>query len=49
MSVLPKELLREIIKQNNFQTSQEIMKFIKESFKDVLQKMLEAEMDVHLG
>lgn len=49
MSVLPKELVREIIKQNNFQTPQEIMKFMKESFKDVLQEMLEAEMDVHLG
>jgi putative transposase len=49
MSVLPKEVVREIIKQNNFQTPQEIMKFMKESFKDVLQEMLEAEMDVHLG
>ena len=49
MGVLPKELVREIIKENNFQTPQEIMKFLKDSFKDILQEMLEAEMDVHLG
>jgi transposase-like protein len=49
MSGLPKEVVQEIIKENNFQTPQEIMTFIKESFKDVLQEMLEAEMDVHLG
>ena len=46
---LPKELVREIIKQNNFQKPGEIMEFLKESFKDVLQEMLEAEMDCHLG
>ena len=49
MGVLPKEVVREIIKENNFQTPQEIMKFLKDSFKDILQEMLEAEMDVHLG
>jgi len=49
MSVVPKEVVREIIKENNFQTPQEIMKFLKDSFKDILQEMLEAEMDVHLG
>ena len=41
--------IREIIKQNNFQTPQEIMKFMKDSFKDILQEMFGAEMDVHLG
>ena len=49
MGVLPKEVVREIIEENNFQTPQEIMKFLKDSFKDILQEMLEAEMDVHLG
>jgi putative transposase len=38
-----------LCKENNFQTPQEIMKFLKDSFKDILQEMLEAEMDVHLG
>ena len=44
---LPKELVREIIEQNNFQKPGEILEFLKESFKDVLQEMLEAEMDCH--
>jgi transposase-like protein len=49
MSALPKEVVREIIRENNFQNPQEILKFLKDSFKDVLQEMLEAEMDVNLG
>jgi len=32
MGVLPKEVAREIIKEKNFQTPQEIMKFLKDSF-----------------
>jgi putative transposase len=46
---LPKEVVQGIIKGNNFQNSGEILAFIKESFKDVLQEMLEAEMDTMLG
>jgi putative transposase len=46
---LPKEVVREIIEQNNFQNPNEVLAFLKESFKDVLQEMLEAEMDCHLG
>lgn len=46
---LPKEVIREIIEKNNFQKPDEILEFLKESFKDVLQEMLEAEMDCHLG
>lgn len=46
---LPKEVIREIIEKNNFQKPGEILEFLKESFKDVLQEMLEAEMDCHLG
>lgn len=41
MGVLPKEVIREIIKENNVQHPQEIMKFMKDSFKDILQEMLE--------
>jgi len=29
MGVLPKEIVKEIIEENNFQTPQEIMKFLK--------------------
>jgi len=49
MSVLPKEVIQEIIKGNNFQNPGEILAFLKDAFKDVLQEMLEAEMDVQLG
>nr|PZN08909.1 MAG: hypothetical protein DIU64_09705 [Caldicoprobacter oshimai] len=41
MGVLPKEVVREIIKENNFQTPQEIMKFLKDCFKDILQCFLQ--------
>jgi putative transposase len=49
MGTIPKEVVQEIIKGNNFQNPGEILAFLKESFKDVLQEMLEAEMDVTLG
>ena len=49
MSVLPKDVVREIIKGNNFQNPGEVLAFLKDAFKDVLQEMLEAEMDVQLG
>jgi len=49
MGGLPKEVVQEIIKGNNFQSPGEILAFLKESFKDVLQGMLEAEMDASLG
>jgi len=49
MSVLQKEVVREIIKGNNFQNPREILAFLKDAFKDVLQEMLEAELDVKLG
>lgn len=49
MGALPKEVVKEILKGNNFQNAGEILGFLKESFKDVLQEMLEAEMDTHLG
>jgi len=49
MSVLPKEVVREIIKGNNFRNPGEVLAFLEDAFKDVLQEMLEAEMDVKLG
>jgi hypothetical protein len=49
MSVLSKELVQEIIEENDFKSPGEIISFLKEAFKDVLQEMLEAEMDVSLG
>lgn len=49
MGALPKELVKEIVRGNNFQNHGEILAFLKDSFKDVIQEMLEAEMDVTLG
>ena len=49
MSALPKELIQEIIQENDFKNPGEIMSFLKDAFKDVLQEMLEAEMDLSLG
>lgn len=49
MSALPKDFIQEIIQENDFKSPGEIMSFLKEAFKDVLQEMLEAEMDMSLG
>lgn len=49
MSALPKEVVQEIIRGNTFQNPGEVLAFLKDAFKDVLQEMLEAEMDVKLG
>ena len=46
---LPKEVVREIVESNNFEKPGDVLAFLKESFKDVLQELLEAEMDCHLG
>ena len=49
MSALTKELVREIVEDNDFKNPGDILSFLKEAFKEVLQEMLEAEMDVTLG
>ena len=49
MGTIPKNVLREIIKENDFKNPGEIYSYFKEAFKDLLQEMLEAEMDVTMG
>jgi len=49
MSNVSKELLREYIKEQNFNTSNDILAGLKEMFRDILQESLEAEMDEALG
>lgn len=46
---IAKEQLRQIIKENNIQNVGDIYTLFKDSFKDMIQEMLEAEMDVSLG
>ena len=46
---LAKEQIRQIVKENDIQSVGDIYAFFKDNFKDILQEMLEAEMDVSLG
>lgn len=49
MENLSKELLRNYIKEQNFTDTNDILKSLKELFRDILQESLEAEMDETLG
>lgn len=46
---IAKEQLQQIIKENELKNAGDIYALLKDSFKDLLQEMLEAEMDVSLG
>lgn len=46
---IPKEQLRQIIAENNIKEVGDIYALFKESFKDILQELLEAEMEVSIG
>ena len=43
MSTLPKEVLRNMIKDGNLKTAEDPHSYLKDIFKDILQEMLEAE------
>lgn len=49
MSTLRKELLREMITDGNLKTTGDLQSYLKDLFKDTLQEMLEAELDMDLG
>jgi transposase-like protein len=49
MSILSKEQIRNLIATSNITTVDDIIATLKDMFKDVLQEMLEAELDDHLG
>lgn len=49
MSVLPKELMRAFIKEQNFTSTDGVLDLLKEMFKDVLQETLEVELEEKLG
>ncbi len=44
-----KEQIRQIISQNNISSVADVYSLLKESFKDILQELMEAEMDAVLG
>jgi Transposase and inactivated derivatives len=49
VSNVSKELLREYVKNQKFKSTGEVLESLKDIFKDVIQEVLEAEMDDHLG
>lgn len=49
MSMIPKEVIRELIKSEKFTTTSDVMEAIKDMFKDVLQEVMEAELELELG
>ena len=46
---IAKEQLRQIIRENDLKSVGDVYTLLKDSFKDLLQELLEAEMDATLG
>ena len=44
-----KEQIRQIISENNISSVADVYSLLKESFKDILQELMEAELDASLG
>ena len=49
MGILSKEQIRDLIKENNLVTADDVQDMLKEMFAETLQEMLEAELDTELG
>lgn len=49
MSTLTKEQVKAIIRGNNFQSVSDVSAYLKDIFRDVIQELLEAELEVNLG
>lgn len=49
MKLLPKDQLRQFIKDNNLKTVEDVQKTLKDLFAETLQEMLEAELETELG
>ena len=49
MSLLPKEVIKEIVKKGNFKSASDIQDALKELMKDFIQETLETELDSELG
>jgi len=49
MSNTAKELLRDYVREQKFESADQVLTSLKEMFRDVLQEALEAEMDEELG
>lgn len=49
MKLLPKDQLRQFIKENSLKTVEDVQKTLKDLFAETLQEMLEAELETELG
>jgi transposase-like protein len=49
MSMIPKEVIRDLIREKKFNSADEILETLKGMFREVLQETLEAEIDEKLG
>lgn len=49
MKLTPKELMKQYVDSQNFTSTTEIMRAMKEMFRDALQQVMESELDVELG
>lgn len=49
MNAIPKSVIKEIVKENQFQNVGDVYSYLKDLFKDTIQEMLEAELDESLG
>ncbi|MEN6570207.1 MAG: IS256 family transposase [Rikenellaceae bacterium] len=49
MKTIPKEVIKELIKEEKFNNTAEVMNAIKDMFRDVLQEIMEAELEAELG
>jgi len=49
MATIPKEAIKELIKEQKFNNTTEVMDAIKDMFRDVLQEIMEAELETELG
>ncbi|KNY29846.1 transposase mutator type [Pseudobacteroides cellulosolvens ATCC 35603 = DSM 2933] len=49
MSTLTKEQVKAIVQGNNFQSVSDVSAYLKDIFRDVIQELLEAELEVNLG
>ncbi len=47
--LVPRELLKQFIKENNLKTAEDAQNLVKDLFADTIQELLEAEMDEGLG
>ena len=46
---IAKEQIRQIISENNISSVADVYSLLRESFKDILQELMEAELDASLG